>query len=73
MKAFWASGNGLVSESPFASRRLNRRTSVWLFGGCRVAESVDRRKDWVGVRAKFGRKKYLSRLDCTISKWGNGV
>lgn len=63
IKCFWASGSRLVSGIPFAPRRLKELTSVWLFGVCRISDSVERRKDWVGVRAKLGRKKYLMLLD----------
>ena len=64
IKIFWASGIGLVSGSPFAPCRSYRLTFVRFLRGFRIRDSEERTKDWVGVRAKFGRKlRYLSSLD----------
>lgn len=63
IKAFWAAGIALGSESPFASRRLNFWIEKLVVGGWVFTDSGERRNDWVGVSAKLGRRKYLLSLD----------
>jgi hypothetical protein len=59
MKVFSGAGRGFVSSGPINWRRSNRLMSVVLTSGCRPLDSAARRNDWIGVRAKFGRKKNL--------------
>jgi len=61
MNVFWGGGSGVDSGGPFAVARLKGRISDLLRGCWFVVFFVgDIRKDCVDVRAKFGRRKYLS-------------
>jgi len=62
MKVFSGAGREFVSSGPVSFRRSNRLISVVLVGSCFLLDSAARRKDWIGVSAKFGRRKNLSAL-----------
>ncbi len=59
MKVLVDSGSGSASNGPSVSRRSNLDMSVSLDVVRRSPDPAESLKDWVAVRAKLGRKKYL--------------